>query len=180
MRFRPGRGLPGAPVIFVVAGALFFGGCSRGPAPLTFHENGIGPFHLGMPYEAAVDAVRNASPDAFLAGPGCGDRDEVSYPGRLDGVPVTVMGMADLDVLTEIELNLESPRSAANETECIALRELLTRPLAARYGSPGETVVVRKPVSVEHIAPLGPARLVVRWFPTGRSCYISVVYGPAE
>lgn len=176
MRLRPGRALPGALVALAAAGALFLGGCARPPAPLAFHPDGIGPLRLGMPYEAAVEAIRQAAPDTYIAGPGCGDRDEVSYAGVLEGVPVTVMGMADADVLNEIELGLESPRQAEDEAACLALRRLLSHPLAAQLGPPGGTQVIQKPVSVEHIAPLGPALMVVRWFPTGRSCYVSVVY----
>jgi len=145
--------------------------------PLAISETGIGPLQLGRPYaEVAADAQRVA-PDNALAGIGCGGLDEVRYSSRLDGHPVSAMGMADQGRLIEIELTLDAPLQAASEAACVALRDEFAAPFVARFGAIDKYWEERKPVSREHLASTGPVVLVARWFPTGNSCYVSAHYG---
>lgn len=151
------------------------------PAPderaIALHTDGIGPLRLGHHYPAAIEAVRRVAADTLLAGPGCGDLDEVRYSGQLGELPVSVMAMADDGVLIEIELGLDSPLQADDEAACVALRDRVGEAFVARFGPFQARREVRKPVSREHIAQSGPVVLVARWFDTGRSCYISAHYG---
>jgi hypothetical protein len=166
----------GVLVAMVVASALSRELGHDSHEPLALRADGIGPLSLGLEYDTAVVAARRAVPDSILAGPGCGDRDEVSYSGQVGRLPVTVMGMADDGVLTEIEMTLDFPRQAENETACLAQRDALTARFVELFGPGTDSWVVRKPVSSEHRLQVGPAVLVARWFPTGRSCYISALY----
>jgi hypothetical protein len=160
-----------------VAGTLLTNATPDSVDPLALNEDGIGPLRLGLGYEDAVAAARQVAPDGFMAGVGCGGRDEVTYSGQLGGLPVTVMAMADEGRITEIELILDAPRQSDSEPACLALRDSLGKPLAKRFGAPGDGFEIRRPVSTEHLQPVGPALLVVRWFPTGGSCYVSALYG---
>jgi hypothetical protein len=163
--------------VILAASVCFLAGCRPAEEPTTLHGDGIGPLRLRMPYPAAVDATRRAAPDSVLAGPGCGDRDEVSFAGSFHGLPVTVMGMADDGILTEVEITLDQPRQASHEAACLELRSRLADVFIARFGTPGAAWEERKPVSVEHNIRIGPAVVVARWFPTGGSCYVSARYG---
>jgi hypothetical protein len=144
---------------------------------MALHTDGIGPLRLGRDYPEAVEAVRRTAAENMLAGPGCGELDEVRYSDRLGEFPVSVMAMADDGVLVEIELGLDSPLQADDEAACVALRDRFGEAFAARFGPFEEHQEIRKPVSREHVARSGPVVLVARWFDTGRSCYISAHYG---
>jgi hypothetical protein len=161
----------------MAAGVCFLAGCRPAEDPMTLHSDGVGPLRLGMPYPAAVEATRRAAPDSVMAGPGCGERDEVSFAGSLAGLPVTIMAMADDGILAEVEITLEEPRRASDEAACIELRSRLADVFVARFGPPGAAWEERKPVSVEHRIRIGPAVVVTRWFPTGGSCYVSATFG---
>jgi hypothetical protein len=166
--------------VVLAAGVLSLAGCRPAEDPMAQHEDGVGPLRLGMPYAEAVAAARRAAPDSVLAGPGCGNRDEVTYTGLLGEFPVTTMGMADDGILAELEISLDTPRQAPDEQSCLALRARFADVFAARFGAPGAEWIERKPVSVEHQVRIGPAVVVARWFPTGGSCYVSAVYAPAD
>ncbi len=166
--------------VVLAASVLCLAGCRPAENPMAQHEDGVGPLRLGMPYDEVVAAVRRAAPDSVLAGPGCGNRDEVTYTGLLGEFPVTAMGMADDGLLTEVEINLDTPRQAPDEQSCLALRARFEEIFVARFGAPGAEWSERKPVSVEHRISVGPAVVVARWFPTGGSCYVSAVYGKAS
>lgn len=162
----------------VVAASVFAGGCARpDEGPFTIRDDGIGPLLISRDYDAAVDAARAAAPESVLAGPGCGGLDEVRYQGRMGEFPVSLMAMAEDTVLVEVELGLDSPLTAADEMECIALRNRFAAPFFARFGQPSSHWEIDKPVSREHLLGTGPVVVVARWFPTGRSCYISAHYG---
>ena len=148
--------------------------------PLALHDDGVGPLRLGLDLESAATAARRVAPESVMVGPGCGDRDEVTYSGLLGSLPVTVMAMADDQVVTEVELTLDGVSQAENEAACVSHRAGLAAPFVAQFGPEGEDWVVRKPVSSEHMVQIGPAVLVARWFSTGRSCYISANYGDVE
>jgi hypothetical protein len=147
------------------------------PHPLAISPQGIGPLHLGRPYDEAAELAVRVAPDNALAGIGCGGLDEVRYSGRLDGRPVSAMGMADQGRLIEIELTLDAPLQAGSEAACVALRDEFAAPFVARFGPVEKRWEERKPVSREHLALTGPVVLVARWFPTGGSCYVSAHYG---
>jgi hypothetical protein len=147
------------------------------PDPLAISAQGIGPLQLGRSYGEAAELAARVAPDSALAGIGCGGLDEVRYSGQLDGRPVSAMGMADQGALIEIELTLDAPLRAASEQECIALRDEFAAPFVARFGAADRHWEERKPVSREHLAAIGPAVLVARWFGTGSSCYVSAHYG---
>jgi hypothetical protein len=162
--------------VLMAAGVFFHQRYGAAPDPFALEIDGIGPLRLGTDYEVAELAARDMAPGAVLAGAGCGGRDEISYSGKLAGLPVTVMGMADEGVITEVELTLDNVRRAENEMACLNEREPLRRLFAERFESEEESWVVRKPVSSEHMVRVGPAVVVARWFSTGRSCYVSAVY----
>jgi hypothetical protein len=148
--------------------------------PVALHADGVGPLRLGLELEHAAAAARDVAPESVMVGPGCGDRDEVTYSGLLGSLPVTVMAMADDEIVTEVELTLDGVSQAEDEAACVAHRARLAAPFVARFGPEGEHWVVRKPVSSEHRVQVGPAVVVARWFSTGRSCYISANYGVME
>jgi hypothetical protein len=148
--------------------------------PLALHLDGIGPLRLGLDLERAAAAAQRVAPDSAMVGPGCGDRDEVTYSGVLGNLPVTVMAMADDGIVTEVELTLDGLSQAENEAACVVHRARLAAPFVERFGPEGESWVVRKPVSSEHRVQIGPAVVVARWFSAGRSCYISANYGGVE
>ncbi len=150
---------------------------SDAPDPVLLGPEGIGPLVLGRAYDEASVAARRSVPDRLLIGPGCDGRDEIRYEARLAELPVSVMAMADGARITEVEITLDAPRQAKNEAACLALRQTLGAHFVARFGASGETWVLHKPVSSEHMLRVGPAVIVARWFPTGRSCYVSAVYG---
>jgi hypothetical protein len=147
-----------------------------GSEALALRHDGIGPLRLGAGYAAATDAARLAAPDTMMAGEGCSGRDEITYSGTLGGLPVTVMAMADDGLINEVELTLDHPRQAANETACLALRDHLGNHFVTHFGERGTEWVVKKPVSSEHMLQVGPAVMAARWFSTGRSCYITASY----
>lgn len=138
---------------------------------------GIGPLLIGRPYQEAADLALRIAPDNALAGLGCGGLDEVRYSSRLDGRPVSAMAMADQGRLIEIELTLDAPLQASNETACVALRDAFAVPFVARFGPIEKRWKQRKPVSHEHLVATGPVVLVARWFSSGKSCYVSAHYG---
>lgn len=170
--------VPAVTLAAIVAASVFVGACARPDAdPLTLHDDGIGPLVLARDYEDAVAAARRAAPESVLAGPGCGELDEVRYSGRMGEFPVSLMAMADGGVLVEVELGLDSPLTAPDEAACIALRDRFGAPFVARFGQPSAHWELDKPVSHEHLLRAGPVVVVARWFATGRSCYISAHYG---
>jgi hypothetical protein len=168
----------GTTLVALLAASVFsLARTPEAPDPLAITPDGIGPLHLGRAYTEAADDALRLAPDNALAGLGCGGLDEVRYSGQLEGRPVSAMGMADQGALIEIELTLDAPLQAASEAACIALRDEFAAPFVARFGGVDKRWAERKPVSREHLAAIGPAVLVARWFPTGSSCYISAHYG---
>lgn len=162
----------------VVAASVFAGACPRtDDAPFTIRDDGIGPLVIGRDYDDAVEAARVVAPESILAGPGCGGLDEVRYQGRMGEFPVSLMAMAESTVLGEVELGLDSPLTAQDEAACIVLRNRFAAPFVARFGQPSAHWDIDKPVSREHLLRTGPVVVAARWFPTGRSCYISAHYG---
>ncbi len=149
----------------------------RGTDPVAVATHGIGPFRLGDDYPAAAVAARRVAPESAFAGVGCNGLDEVRYSTRREDSPVTVMAMAEGGHLVEVSLMLDAPTRAADEAACLALRDDFARPFVARFGPAGAAWTVTKPVSTEHLQPIGPAVLEARWFPMGRSCYVSARYG---
>lgn len=170
--------VPAAALAAIMAAGVFIGACARPDAgPLALRDDGIGPLTLARGYDDAVEAVRRIAPDSMLAGPGCGELDEVRYAGRMGEFPVSLMAMADGGALVEIELGLDAPLTASDEAACLALRNHFAEPFVARFGPPSAHWEVDKPVSREHLLRTGPVVVVARWFATGRSCYISAHYG---
>ncbi|MDZ7754184.1 MAG: hypothetical protein U5S82_21730 [Gammaproteobacteria bacterium] len=145
--------------------------------PVAVAAQGIGPLRLGDDYPAAVAAARRVAPDSAFAGVGCNGLDEVRYRARLRESPVSVMGMAHGGSLAEIDFMLDTPTRAADEAACLTLRDDFARPFLARFGPAGEAWTVTKPVSTEHRLRVGPVVMEARWFPMGRSCYVSARYG---
>jgi hypothetical protein len=160
----------------LAASVLFLAAPGSTYDPLAIQADGIGPLRLGANYQASTIAARRAAPETAMAGAGCTGRDEITYSGQLGDLPVTVMAMADDGVITEVEMTLDAPRSAVNEAECLAVRGQLAEHFMARFGPAQEELVIRKPVSSEHLLDIGPANLNARWFATGRSCYITASY----
>lgn len=180
MTLRPFR-VPAVTLAAIVAASVFVGACARPAAdPLALHDDGIGPLVLGRDYGEAVAAAGRVAPDSMLAGPGCGELDEVRYNGHMGEFPVSLMAMADEGVLVEVELGLDAPLTAPDEAACLAMRDRFAEPFVARFGQPAALWELDKPVSREHRVRTGPVVVVARWFPTGRSCYISVHYGRRE
>ena len=168
--------LGGALVAVIAAGALLFLG-NPTHAPLALEPDGVGPLRLGLDYEAAVVAARRTAPETAFAGLGCNGFDEVRYSGEFAGLPVSVMGMSRDGKLAEVEITVDAPLRTADEAACVALRDQLAAPFLARFGPAEETLTEEKPVSREHLLRVGPVLLAARWFPTGRSCYVSALYG---
>jgi len=171
--------LAGALVALAAAGALFERSLEPDAEPMAIRGDGIGPLVLGGDYATAVAAAQRVAPQSTFAGLGCGGLDEVRFSGVLGELPVSAMGMADDDRLVEIELGLDAPLQAADQAACLALRDRFAEAFIERFGSATEHWEVRKPVSREFMARTGPVVLVARWFSTGRSCYVSAVYGAA-
>lgn len=169
--------LIGALVAVLAAGALLGRSLQSDAGAMAIRDDGIGPLMLGGDYAAAVAAAQRLAPRSALAGLGCGGLDEVRFSGTLDELPVSAMGMATDDRLVEIELGLDAPLQAADQEACLALRDRFAASFVARFGVTTEQWEIRKPVSREFMARTGPVVLVARWFPTGRSCYVSAVYG---
>ncbi len=177
MTLRTSRVHTGA-LVAVVAASVFVGACAQpDEPPFALLDDGIGPLVLARDYDDAVEAARRVAPESVLAGPGCGELDEVRYSGQMGEFPVSLMAMADNGVLVEVELGLDSPLTAADEATCIALRNRFAAPFVAHFGQPSAHWEVDKPVSREHLLRAGPVVVVARWFATGRSCYISAHYG---
>jgi hypothetical protein len=178
MTFRSGLALLGTLVVLVAAGVFLMQRPAPAPDPLALHADGIGPLRLGRPYEEAAAAARAAAHDTAFAGTGCFGLKEIRYSGRLGAFPVTVMGMADEsgERLQTVELSLDSPLQAPGEEACIGLRDRLAEPFVARFGNVTDSWDVRKPVSREHLARIGPVVMEARWFPTGGSCYVTAHY----
>ncbi len=153
---------------------------SMGMDPVAVAAQGIGPLRLGDGYPAATAAVRRVAPDSAFAGVGCNGLDEVRYSAHRGESPVSVMAMAEGGTLVEIELMLDAPNRVADEAACLALREDFARPFLDRFGAAGDSWTVTKPVSTEHRQRVGPVVLEARWFPMGRSCYVSARYGAAR
>jgi len=171
------RAVPLRTLVAVVAASVFHIGCLPGVGdPLELKSDGIGPLQLGRDYEETAKAALRAVPETAFAGLGCNGLDEVRYSGEFAGFPVSAMGMADRGVIIEVELSVDSPIQATDETACLALRERFARPFIERFGPLTERWEERKPVSREHMARTGPVVLVARWFPTGGSCYVSALY----
>lgn len=147
------------------------------PDPVLPGPDGVGPLQLGRAFDDATIAARRSVRHRLLVGPGCDGRDEIRYEGRLAGLPVSVMAMADDTRISEIEMTLDAPRQAEDEAACLALRATLGEHFVSRFGAAGKAWALHKPVSSEHMVRVGPAVLIARWFPTGRSCYVSAVYG---
>lgn len=172
-----GSRVPAGALAAVMAASVFIGACAQPDAgPLVLRDDGIGPLTLGRNYEDAVEAARRVAPDSILAGPGCGELDEVRYTGRMGEFPVSLMAMADDGGLVEIELGLDAPLTAPDEAACIALRNRFAEPFVDRFGQPTAHWALDKPVSREHMVRTGPVVVVARWFATGRSCYVSAHY----
>ena len=170
------RVLGGALVAAIAAGALLFQG-HRAQALLSLEPDGVGPLRLGLDYDAAVVAARRTAPQTAFAGLGCNGFDEVRYSDELAGLPVSVMGMSREGRLAEVEITVDAPLRTADEAACVALRDQLAAPFLARFGPAKEGWTEEKPVSREHLLRIGPALLAARWFSTGRSCYVSALYG---
>ena len=168
--------LGGALVAVIAASALLFQG-DRAQAPLALEPDGVGPLRLGLDYEAAVVAARRTAPQTAFAGLGCNGFDEVRYSSEFAGLPVSVMGMSREGQLAEVEVTVDAPLQTPDEAACVALRDQLAAPFLARFGPAGESWSDDKPVSREHLLRVGPVLLAARWFPTGRSCYVSALYG---
>jgi len=162
------------------AGTLWPGEGRSGTDPVAVAAQGIGPLRLGDDYPAAAVAARRVAPDSAFAGVGCNGLDEVRYSAHRGESPVSVMAMAEGGTLVEIELMLDAPNRVADEAACLALREDFARPFLDRFGAAGDSWTVTKPVSTEHRQRVGPVVLEARWFPMGRSCYVSARYGAAR
>lgn len=174
---RPGAwAVTGALVALLAAGALLSAPGKSTHDPLALGADGIGPLELGQKYDDAVAATRRAAPETAFAGLGCNGLDEIRYSGEFATLPVSVMGMARSGKLAEIELTVDAPVQTADESACLALRDRVAVPFLERFGYAGVGRVDEKPVSREHILPVGPVVLVARWFASGRSCYVSAVY----
>jgi len=166
-------------LVAVAAGALLERSFTSDAGPMAVHGEGIGPLVLGGDYATSVAAAQRAAPDSAFAGPGCGGLDEVRFSGLLGALPVSAMGMAVDDRLVEIELGLDAPLQAADQAACLALRDRFAATFVEYFGEVTQHWEIRKPVSREFMARTGPVVLVARWFSTGRSCYVSAVYGAA-
>lgn len=159
------------------AGTLWPEEGTGGFDPIAVGSHGIGPLRLGDDYPSATVAARRVAPDSVFAGVGCNGLDEVRYSAHREDAPVSVMAMAEGGNLVEVTLMLDAPTRATDEAACLALRDDFARPFLTRFGPAGEAWTVTKPVSTEHLQPIGPAVLEARWFPMGRSCYVSARYG---
>lgn len=166
-------------VVLLATGAVVMGGNKLAHDPLALAPDGIGPLRMGRNYDDAVLSTRRIAPETAFAGLGCNGLDEIRYSGELAELPVSVMGMARDGRIAEVELSLDAPLQASDESACIALRDQFAAPFVERFGAAQEAWADRKPVSREHMVRVGPAILVARWFPTGRTCYVSAVYGGA-
>lgn len=166
----------GALVAVLATGAVLHDRHGELPAPMALQEDGVGPLRLGLEYDAAIDAARRVAPETFMAGIGCGGKDEITYSGTIAQRPVTAMAMADNGIITEVELSIDQPRQAENEAGCLAERDRLATHFATWLGPEGNRWTMHKPVSSEHFVQVGRAVIVARWFATGRSCYVSAVY----
>ena len=179
MNFRTWLIPAGALVVVLATSALLHARSDR-PDAMALRDDGIGPMRLGLDYDATVKAAQRVAPDTFMAGVGCGGRDEVTYSGRLAGRPATAMAMADGGTVNEVEITFDHLRQAEHEAACLEERDRLAEHFVARFGTEGERWTVPKPVSSEHMVQVGPVVVVARWFGTGRSCYVSAVYGGAD
>jgi hypothetical protein len=164
-------------VALLATGAVVMGGNKQAGEPLAIAPDGIGPLRMGRDFDDAVLSARRIAPETAFAGLGCNGLDEVRYSGELAELPVSVMGMARNGRIAEVELSLDAPLQASDEAACIALRDQFAAPFFDRFGTAQESWTDRKPVSHEHMMRVGPAILVARWFPTGRTCYVSALYG---
>ncbi|HUG99165.1 MAG TPA: hypothetical protein VMQ83_08320 [Gammaproteobacteria bacterium] len=179
MKFRA-RLIPAGALVVALAASALLHARSDMPDAMALQDDGIGPLRLGLDYDTAARAARRVAPDTFMAGIGCGGRDEITYSGRLAGLPATAMAMADGGTVNEVEITLDTVRQAEHETACIAERDQLATHFAARFGPERDRWTVPKPVSSEHMVQVGPVVVVARWFATGRSCYVSAAYGGAD
>jgi len=174
------RGNPRArqTLVALLAAGVFLVGCAPpGEDPLLLREDGIGPLQLGRGYQETVAATRQAAPETAFAGLGCGGLDEVRYSGEFAGFPVSAMAMAEQGAIVETELALDAPTQASGEAACVELRDRFARPFVTRFGGVDKHWVLRKPVSHEHLARIGPVVVAARWFRTGGSCDVSAHYG---
>lgn len=173
--------IPAAVLVAVLAaGAALHDRRHELPGPMALQDDGVGPLRLGLEYDAALDIARRVAPETFMAGVGCGGKDEITYSGTIAQRPVTAMAMADDGTINEVELSIDRPRQAENEAACLAERDRLATHFATRLGPEGNRWTKSKPVSSEHFVQVGPAVIVARWFATGRSCYVSAVYAGAD
>ena len=179
MSFRT-RLIPAGALVVVLATSALLHARSDLPDAMALQDDGIGPMRLGLDYDATSRAARRVAPDTFMAGIGCGGRDEITYRGRLAGLPATAMAMADGGTVNEVEITLDHLRQAEHEAACIEERDQLAEHFVAKFGPAGDRWTVPKPVSSEHKVQVGPVIVVARWFATGRSCYVSAVYGGAD
>lgn len=163
-------------VALLATGAAVMDGNEHAGDPLALATDGVGPLRLGRDFDDAVLRTRKIAPETAFAGLGCNGLDEVRYNGKLAELPVSVMGMARDGRIAEVELSLDAPLQASDESACIALRDQFAAPFFDRFGAVQESWTDRKPVSHEHMIRVGPAILAARWFPTGRSCYVSAQY----
>jgi hypothetical protein len=169
--------IAGATVVaMMAAGALTLQGHQTQP-PMALEQDGVGPLRLGFDYQDAVVAVQRAAPETNFAGLGCNGFDEVRYSGELAGLPVSVMGMSRASTLDEVTVTVDAPLQTPDEAACLALRDQFAGPFLVRFGRATEDWIEEKPVSREHLLKVGSVLLAARWFPTGRSCYVSALYG---
>jgi hypothetical protein len=162
--------------VVMAASAFLHARPATGPDPWAISDDGVGPLRLGRDYDEAVALARIASPRSAFTGEGCDGRDEISYSGMLDGLPVTVMAMADAGRISEVEVTLDSPRQAPDEAACLATREMLTEVFGTRFGARGDEWLVEKPLSREYSVRVAPVVVAARWFDTGGSCYVSAAF----
>lgn len=180
MKLRIGLIPVGALVAVLATGAVLHDRHGELPAAMALQDDGVGPLRLGLEYNAAKDTARRVAPETYMAGIDCGGKDEITYSGTMAQRPVTAMAMADDGIITEVELSIDRPRQAENQAACLTERDRLVTHFATSLGPEGNRWTISKPVSSEHFVQVGPAVIVARWFATGRSCYVSAVYGAVD
>lgn len=164
----------------LAASVLLLPGTRSDLGPDTLADDGIGPLRLSADFSQAERLAFGLAPDSAFSGLGCSGQDEIRYDTQLGDWPVAVMAMGSDDRILEIEATLHTPTQAGSEQHCLELRDRFAEVFSQRFGPLQDTWRIEKPVSRELLARTGPVVVMARWFPTGRSCYVSAHFGMAK
>ncbi|MEX1166845.1 MAG: hypothetical protein WEK74_08270 [Hydrogenophaga sp.] len=147
---------------------------------IPVHTDGLGAFRLGARLETAARQVAALDRAALMLGPGCDTRDQSVVTVVVEGLPMTVMAMANTrGRIEEVVASAPHEGPAVSEAVCQSRALHWAQALSPRLGGGQPAApLAHGAARVGKIRFAREAWVEARWFPGGRSCDLSLHFSP--